>query len=141
MIEVKERKAVPLERAGKRHTRQRDAILKVIREARGPLGVTEILNQAKVQYPRLGIATVYRTVRLLLDAKQILAVVMPTGETRYEVASLGHHHHFLCRVCNRVYDFELCPVTMDMGPLLPKGFVADDHALTVFGTCATCRAN
>src|SRR5689334_4060499 len=81
---------------GQRQTRQRDAILKVLGEANGPLSTPEIFKLAKKVIP-LGIATVYRTINLLLAAKEIQSVILPSGETRYESADLGHHDHFQCR--------------------------------------------
>lgn len=123
---------------GQRQTRQRDRIFQVIRDAQGPLTVQEIHERAQREIPALGIATVYRTLNLLQEGDQIRTVILPTGETRYEMSDLGHHHHFQCRVCREVYDFETCPVTLPADSTLGAGFRVERHELTLYGVCAGC---
>lgn len=127
--------ATPL---GQRQTVQRDAVLDVIREADGPLTVEEIHEVARRRVKRLGIATVYRTVNLLLEKSRILAVTLPDGQTRYEAAGLSHHHHFRCTRCDKVFDLEGCGVDIRDGSTLPGGFYVEDHELTLFGACPSC---
>lgn len=125
-------------RLGERNTRQRDTIIEVIREAEGPLTVPELLERAQQTLPGLGIATVYRTVKLLSEAGQLQAVILPSGETRYESAELGHHHHFHCRVCETVYDMETCLVRVPESRKVDRGFVVESHELTCYGVCGNC---
>jgi Fur family transcriptional regulator, ferric uptake regulator len=124
---------------GQRQTRQRDTIVEVIRESAGPLTVQEILERAQDRVPGLGIATVYRTVKLLLEGDRIQTVILPSGETRYESAGLGHHHHFHCRRCQEVFDLESCPVHVPRGAY-EGGYLVEDHELTLYGTCPACAA-
>ena len=123
---------------GQRRTRQRDAILEVIEAADGPLTVEEILEGARSELPGLGVATVYRTVKLLLGAGRVRTVLLPDGGTRYEPASQPHHFHFTCMQCVRVFCLPTCPLDRLEGRMLPRGFQASAHALTVFGTCPSC---
>jgi len=125
---------------GQRHTRQRDRIFQVIRDAQGPLTVPEIHDRAQQQIPGLGIATVYRTLNLLQEGGQVSTVILPSGETRYEMSDLGHHHHFQCRVCQEVFDFDACPVSVPDGSALGAGFTVESHELTLYGVCAECSA-
>jgi len=125
-------------RVGQRQTAQRQAILKVIREAPGPLTVEHIHAQAKRTTWNLGIATVYRTVKLLLQAKQIKPITLPDGETRYESTHLGHHCYFYCHECQQVYDLPICAVAIPDGSTLPGGFRVKGHDLTLRGTCPDC---
>jgi Fur family ferric uptake transcriptional regulator len=122
---------------GQRNTRQREMIVAVIRDARGPLTVPEILERAQKTLPGLGIATVYRAIKLLLEDRKIQPVILPSGETRYESSNLGHHHHFHCRACGEVYDLQDCPVSAPSGRY-KDGFIVEDHELTLYGICASC---
>jgi len=122
---------------GQRRTRQRQVIETVIRGAPGPLTVGEIHQQAAGELENLGIATVYRTLKLLLDGDRIQTVILPSGETRYEATGLGHHHHFHCRTCDLVFDLETCPVAVPRGDY-EQGFIVESHELTLYGTCPTC---
>ncbi|MBB4635083.1 Fur family transcriptional regulator [Longimicrobium terrae] len=125
-------------RLGERNTRQRDTIAEVIRDAAGPLTVPEIFERSQQSIPGLGIATVYRTVKLLSEAGQLQAVILPSGETRYESAQLGHHHHFHCRVCQTVYDMQTCLVRVPESRSVDRGFVIESHELTCYGVCPAC---
>jgi Fur family transcriptional regulator, ferric uptake regulator len=122
---------------GQRQTRQRDTILSVIRGAAGPLTIAEILARGQEEVPGLGIATVYRTVKLLQDAGIIQQVLLPSGEVRFEPVDRGHHHHFQCRLCAIVIDLDVCHVQIPRNSL-PEGFEIEGHELTLFGTCPVC---
>ena len=65
-----------------RRTSQRSAIVRVIREAHGPLRPLEILNLASPIVPSLGIATVYRQLRRLQDAGEVRAVDLGVNDVR-----------------------------------------------------------
>ncbi len=124
---------------GQRQTKQRILVYEVIRRAEGPLTVPEIHALVLRQMPKTGIATVYRTVKLLSDSEWIKAVIMPSGETRYESADLAHHHHFQCKTCGQVFDIDHCPMSMPKGSELPGGFVLHEHEITMYGVCPRCK--
>ena len=123
---------------GQRQTRQREVILQVIATSNGPLSIQQILKLSQKKGGIVAIATVYRTVNLLMEAKQIQSVNLPNGETRYESADLGHHHHFQCRKCRNVFDLSICPVHLARGTIIPGGFVVEDHEMTLYGLCPKC---
>jgi Fur family ferric uptake transcriptional regulator len=126
------------DQVGERRTRQRDAILRAIRDAHGPLTVNAIHERARAEINALGLATVYRTIRLFLDAGEIRAVTLLDGQVRYESADLEHHLHFRCRGCERVFDLPICPCSIPNGATLPEGFYVDDHEVILHGLCPDC---
>ncbi|MFG0248759.1 MAG: Fur family transcriptional regulator [Phycisphaeraceae bacterium JB051] len=117
-------------------TQQRQAIYEVLMHAPGPLCTQEIHDAAAREIPQLGIATVYRTINLLLEQGQIQAVTIGSKDIRYEPANREHHHHFLCRVCNTVYDMPC--IHSSMSQMLPEGFSMDEHEIIIRGTCSKC---
>jgi Fur family transcriptional regulator, ferric uptake regulator len=121
-----------------RNTRQRGAIRRVFRSLHRPLSPAEVLDAAKAEVPAMGIATVYRTIKAMVDEGEIASIDVPGEAPRYEIAHLGHHHHFHCRACNKVFEVEGCPT--DIQKLAPPGFVADGHEVMLFGRCVTCKA-
>ncbi len=123
---------------GERHTRQRDVVFGVIVRAAGPLTVAQIHERAAREVESLGIATVYRTLKLLAASGQLRTVLMPDGETRYEPADRGHHHHFHCRVCDQVFDLEVCPVTIPRQSNFAGGYRVESHEVTLHGVCPAC---
>lgn len=119
-----------------RNTRQRAAILGAIEAAGRPLSPTELHGMARSEAPALGLATVYRTIKSLLQEHRIREVSLPGEPARYEVAHLGHHHHFKCTLCDRVFDIAEC--TTDWNALAPAGFIVEAHDVTLFGRCSDC---
>jgi Fur family ferric uptake transcriptional regulator len=105
------------------------------------LTVEEIHEQAQHLVDHLGIATVYRTVKLLLEFGEIQAVVLPDGRSRYEPSDREHHHHFHCRQCERVFDLAGCRVRLPKDDVLPGGFRVEEHELTLTGTCPNCSGD
>lgn len=122
-----------------RATRQRDVISRVLDHAEGPLTVGDVLEQAKSDLPTLGIATVYRTLKLLTEQGRIHPVVLD-GETLYEASGKGHHHHFSCNRCGRVFTLHTCPVSLPKGTALAGGFIVQSHEVTLYGLCPECAA-
>ncbi len=120
-----------------RSTRQRAAIRAVIEAAERPLTPQEVLDGARAEVSGMGIATVYRNLKLLVDDGSVQAVALPGDSPRYESTRLAHHHHFQCRACQRVFDVHGCPGAL--GQLAPAGFVVESHELTLYGRCADCR--
>jgi Fur family ferric uptake transcriptional regulator len=121
-----------------RSTRQKSAVLEVLREAERPLTPQEIRLRAARKARGVGIATVYRGLRRLVDKGEVLPVELPGAAPRYEVASHGHHHHFLCNECGRVFEVHGCPGGIDQ--LAPRGFEVSGHEVTLYGRCADCAA-
>ncbi|MEJ2084195.1 MAG: transcriptional repressor [Acidobacteriota bacterium] len=120
----------------RRNTRQRTAILEALTESDRPLAPPEILELARQSVPRLGIATVYRNVRELVEACRVRVVQLPGSLDRYEMAGKDHHHHFHCRGCDRVFELDDC--THDFSAATPRGFHLERHEVTLVGLCPIC---
>ncbi|CAG0988265.1 Zinc-specific metallo-regulatory protein [Phycisphaerales bacterium] len=119
-----------------RQTRQRQAIRDAIADAGVPLSPREILDQAKAHVDGLGLATVYRTLKLLADAGIVIPVEIPGQSPRFELAGKHHHHHFHCRQCGKVYEVEGCCGHFEEHA--PAGFEIEGHEVLLFGRCAVC---
>lgn len=121
-----------------RETRQRAAIRAAIDDSERPLLPQEVLELAQAAVPELGIATVYRNLKLLVEADEVRVVELPGEVARYEsLRHAEHHHHFQCTRCGRVFDVHGC--AEDFATIAPKGFEVEAHELTLYGTCADCR--
>lgn len=121
-----------------RETRQRKAIRRAFKEAGHPLSPRELHDAAQAYVEGLGIATVYRNIRALEEAGWLEPVELPGEPARYEVAGKGHHHHFHCRECDRVYEVEGCPGNLQ--EVTPDGFQLERHEFVLYGLCETCVA-
>jgi len=119
-----------------RATRQRTAIRQIFEQERRPLSAHEVHSMTPVG--GLGIATVYRALQLLTEEGWLKPVSMPGAVTYYERTGLGHHHHFRCEICDRVFDVVGCARGLDA--LAPEGFVVRGHEILLTGACPGCRS-
>lgn len=120
-----------------RDTSQRRAIKRAFDEDNRPLSPQEVLDAAKENAPGLGIATVYRSLKSFVEAGILHPVELPGEPVRYELAGKGHHHHFHCRTCGKVYEIENC--SGDIKSMTPKGFILEDHEIVLYGKCSNCN--
>jgi len=120
-----------------RATRQNTAIREALAAAGRPLSPAEVLDEARRHVAALGLATVYRNLKALVDAGEIQVVTLPGEAPRYEPARREHHHHFRCDVCQRVFDVHQCPG--DLAGLAPPGFSVSRHEITLYGRCSDCQ--
>jgi Fur family ferric uptake transcriptional regulator len=90
-----------IEDMGYRITQPRRDVVKLLETKPDGFGAEEI-NAA---LPDVGRATVYRTIRLLLDIGVICKLVMRDGSTKYSLARVEHHHHLVCVRCGTVEEF------------------------------------
>lgn len=120
----------------KRKTIQRTAIEQVFRQQDRPLGIEEILNNGRAIVESLNQATVYRNLKLLVESGWIKKINHPSLGTLYERTAKGHHHHFHCQACNRVFNLPGCALNLEEAA--PDGFVVEDHEVFLFGVCPSC---
>lgn len=120
-----------------RQTRQREAIQEAIERSDRPLSPQEIHAQAAAALPGLNIATVYRTIRDLLEEAWIARVELPGEAARYELAGKAHHHHFHCKQCDRVFEIDGC--LLSRAARMPRGFTMEGHEVIIWGLCDACN--
>lgn len=122
----------------KPQTSQRRAIETAIASAAGPVSPAAVFEAARQEIPKLSIATVYRTLKRMVDAGEITPVKLAGQPPRYEPSKVAnhHHHHFWCQECDTVFDVEGC--VEGLRKLLPAGFRMTSHEITLHGLCRKC---
>jgi len=93
------------QKKGLKMTGQRRVISQVLSEAEDHLDVEEVHRRAVRLDPRISIATVYRTMRLLEDADVVEKVDFGDGRARYEEKRGEHHDHLIDTRTGRVIEF------------------------------------
>jgi Fur family transcriptional regulator, ferric uptake regulator len=122
-----------------RDTQQREAIRSVLLSAGRPLSIEEVFESAKIKVESLGIATVYRNLKALQADGWIIQVDLPGQSSRWEVAPAGHHHHFLCRTCDKLYEIQVCSENLlHLLHMLPEGYILEGHDILLQGQCDVC---
>jgi len=120
-----------------RLTPQRRAILAAVEEWEGSFTVIDLYDRARATYPRLALATTYRTVELLRQAGTVRSL---PGSDRpaYIRCHGGHHHHLICLSCGSVEETELCAAPQASELKRRHGFSEASHEVDIYGTCAAC---
>ena len=135
-----------LREKGLKVTSQRLMVLNIL-SAHGAehLTVEEIYDLAKEESPEIGLATIYRTVQVLLELHVIEKVTFDDGFARYELngeeTGSGHrHHHAICTQCGKVYSLETDLLdTLEKQVFESLGFEVTDHEVKLYGLCSACR--
>lgn len=135
-----------LREKGLKVTSQRLMVLNIL-SAHGDehLTVEEIYDLAKEESPEIGLATIYRTVQVLLELHVIEKVTFDDGFARYELngeeTGSGHrHHHAICTQCGKVYSLETDLLdTLEKLVFESLGFEVTDHEVKLYGLCSACR--
>jgi len=121
-----------------RVTGQRLEVLRILKESRGPLTISEI--HGKLKKKNMDLATVYRTINLFNEYRIVNEIDFKDEFKRYElIYDRNHHHHIVCRKCRSVEDVDTC-ILDDLEKFLSeKGYTEITHSLEFFGICRICR--
>ena len=127
-----------LKERGSRATRPRKVIADLLEQKLGGFTI-EALNE---ELPSVGRATVYRTVKLLLEAGVVCKLTMMDGSRVYMVSRTGHHHHhYVCVKCGAVEEFKAAAaekLLRSIGADLPGQVL--DHRIELYVNCGHCPA-
>ena len=131
-----------LKEKGLKSTAQRDDIARVFFAGHRHMSIDELYREVRKINPRVGYATVYRTLKLLQECELAEERHFADGQTRYENAEHGdeHHDHMICDRCGRIFEFTdegLERLQEDIASRL--GFVLARHRLELYGICRECR--
>ena len=116
-------------------TKQREAILQIIRSAEEHYTADELLAEVKKVMPTISRATVYNTLHYLEDKREILRITGEDGKDRYD-KSYVPHGHLICRECGVITDLNL-PKVANM--IKREVGAYDSYELKVRYICPTCR--
>lgn len=111
-----------LSEAGLKSTRQRDAIVERFFRIDKHISVEELLEDVRKVSPRIGYATVYRTLKLLVEYRFAEPRQFGDGQTRFDpVTGDDHaHDHVICIDCRRVLEFSDEIINVRVGQIVAQ---------------------
>jgi Fur family transcriptional regulator, ferric uptake regulator len=141
MTEEKEIFHGHLQKAGLKRTAQRDLILDVFLRTEKHLSSEDLYTLVKVEDPSVGHTTVYRTLKLLVEAGLAREVRFGDGRTRYEHNyNHPHHDHMICTECGTTIEFYSAELEAIQDALVARyKFKPTQHSLRIFGVCSACQ--
>lgn len=97
-----------LQEAGLKSTRQRDLIVERFFQLDEHISAEELLDDVRGFQPRIGYATVYRTLKLLVEQGFALPKDFGDGQTRYDPIHNQdpQHDHLICIDCRKIIEFD-----------------------------------
>jgi len=143
-----------LKGCGYKMTLAREAILDVIVKNNDHLSAEDIYLKVMSSFPGVGLATIYRTLEILVCRQILYKFDFGDGVARYELAeskdfkgSKGHHHHLVCTKCSKVVDYtdfidkEVKLLNETEEELSKKyNFNITNHFIQFYGLCERCRS-
>jgi Fur family transcriptional regulator, ferric uptake regulator len=124
---------------GLKSTSQRDAIVDQFLRSTGHMSIDDLLAKVRKRAPKVGYATVYRTMKLLTDSGIAAARQFGDGQTRYEVMGdeHAHHDHLICVNCGLILEFENDTIEQLQDEMADRlgGFKLVRHKLELYGLC------
>ena len=124
---------------GLKSTRQRDEIANWFFHHKGHLSADQIYRQVKEAMPGIGFSTVYRTMKLLVEAGLVSQRHFGDAEALYENV-VAHHDHCICTSCGRIHEFEDEGIeALQRSVAEREGFELSSHKMELYGLCAACQ--
>ena len=127
---------------GLRSTDQRRLIVETFFRAPNHVSIEELLAKVRAEDPRVGYATVYRTLKLLAECGVANERNFGgDGLTRYELADdSSHHDHLICVACGDITEFEEPKIEALQEQVAARyGFELQSHKHEMYGLCASCQ--
>jgi Fur family ferric uptake transcriptional regulator len=139
---LRSRLADYMDRHGLRSTAQRRLVTETFFKSDGHLSIEDLWAKVRRRDPRVGYATVYRTLKLLRDSGIASERRFGDGVSRYEVAHEDEHHdHLICTDCGKIVEFEDHEIEALQDALARRhGFRLTRHRHELYGTCSDCQA-
>ena len=132
-----------LKNSGYKLTVQRQTILELVAAQKEKhLSAEEIFELVKIEFPQIGLATVYRTIAILEKMKLLQRINLDDGCIRYQLADPNEkheHHHLICEFCGLVVDMqEDLLESLEKKVMQKNGFRVNNHRLKLYGLCEKC---
>ncbi|MDO8785447.1 MAG: transcriptional repressor [Syntrophales bacterium] len=124
-----------------KQSEQRKEILHIFLNVDKHLTANELYRIVQKKYPKVGYATIYRTLRLLCESGLCRELKFEDGTARYEhLYGHQHHDHLICTKCGRfveVVDSEIERLQEKLAK--QHGFYPERHRMELYGVCRKCK--
>ncbi len=123
-------------------SKRRDLIFDYVVKTNDHFTVDKIYQSMLKIDPEIGIATVYRTVRLLVDCDVLLQHTFGEKKGFFEVIDMNsrHHDHLICNVCGKIIEFHCDIIENDKQRIAEQHqFQIKSHKIEIYGICSECQ--
>jgi Fur family ferric uptake transcriptional regulator len=129
-----------IESKGLRSSTAREVIAKEFFKTKDHITIEELLTRTRKLNPKIGIATVYRTLHLLQQCGLAIRRDFNTGVVSFEPQTDHHHDHLICTSCGKIIEFFFEEIEKAQNKVAQKyDFVLQHHKMELYGICKNCR--
>ncbi len=128
-------------KAGMKLTSQRSQMLKILLDHPEPISADEIFKKFASKSEGMDLVTIYRILKKFEEAGLVSRLEFGDGVARFELTleSGHHHHHVICRLCQRVEPLHICDLDHHIKMVETMGYKQVSHRLDFFGVCSQCQ--
>ena len=117
----------------------REAVLSLLKENPVHPTVDWVYTRLREEHPRVSLATVYRTLRILVAEGLLCELPFGSSETRFGLVREERHYHFICDACHRIYDLPLPhDPRLEQAVRRVTGHEVNRHTVEFYGRCRDC---
>jgi len=122
-------------------TNQRRVVLDVFLKTEDHISAEDLYKMVSEHDPKIGLATVYRTLALFTQSGLATELDFGDGQKRYEHKYMhSHHDHMICTECGKIIEFNHPMIEKLQEEIVAKhDFKMTSHKLDLFGICGQCK--
>ncbi len=129
-----------LRRRGYRITRQRKAVVEVVAHSGRHMTAEEVASELSRKQEKADLATVYRSLELLVMNGLASKLDLGDGRTAYATGRHGPHAHLVCRRCGKITEVSEEDISRIVSFLEEKyDFDSRPYHFSLHGLCSSCR--
>lgn len=122
-----------------RLTPQRQFIAREFLSLNGHYDVPELHQLFRRKGMEINPSTIFRTLKLLVQAGFAVERRFANGNTKYDV-NVAHHDHLICLDCGKIVEFDSPRLEQVQAKVVKKlGFEMSYHRHEIYGACSACR--
>ena len=123
-------------------TSQREVIVDQFFRTKDHISIDELLSRVRRRAPKVGYATVYRTLKLLVESGLAVERQFGDGQARFEVVG-DHHDHLICTKCGLILEFEDDEIERLQDRIAARlgGFSVIRHRHELYAMCPKARGD
>ncbi len=130
-----------IESKGIRRSKQRERVLEIFLQTERHLTVQELNELINKEYFKVGVATVYRTMKLACEAGLAREIDFGDGNKRYEhLYGHEHHDHLICIECGSFEEIKNSRIEEEQKRVAERyGYDLVRHRHILYGICPKCK--
>lgn len=122
-----------------RKTPERFAVLEAVYSFGSYFSMQDLKNKLVERNFPVSTATLYNTMRLLMDLRLVLCQRLQQG-MRYKACYADNRCYQVCTVCGKTKELKIADIVNVFDNMHLKRFRKDNFSMYIYGICSTCQA-